>query len=168
MRKIFIAAAAALTITSTMALAAVTVDANGVGFVGKGDVQLAFGWNNAAAQRNANAVSFHSQSSTDYSAVCTWTTGEGTRGERTHNVSHNRSTAVLSSIASDPRKTGQWTGYNLNGFGAVTTSGDPVPVEGGACMGNAGHGGIWSSVTELGSSGEGLFVTYNGVSVQIG
>ena len=168
MRKISIAAAAALTIASSIAMATVTVDSNGVGFVGKGDVQLAFGWNNAAAQRNASAVSFHTESSAEYEAVCTFTTGEGTRGERTHNVSHDRSTAVLSAIASDPRKTGQWTGYNLNGFGTVTSSGDPVPVEGGSCMGNEGHSGVWTSVTELGSSGEGLFVTYNGVSVQIG
>lgn len=167
MRKIAFAAAAALTITSSIAMATVTVT-NGVGFVGKGDVQLAFGWNNAAAQRNVNAVSFHTESSAEYSAVCTFTTGEGTRGERIHNVSHNRSTAVLSSIASEARKTGQWTGYNLNGFGAVTTSGDPIPVLDGPCMGNSGHDGVWSSVTELGSSGEGLFVTYNGVSVQIG
>ena len=167
MRKIAFAAAAALTITSSIAMATVTVT-NGVGFVGKGDVQLAFGWNNATAQRNVNAVSFHTESSAEYSAVCTFTTGEGTRGERIHNISHNRSTAVLSSIASEARKTGQWTGYNLNGFGAVTTSGDPVPVEGGACMGNEGHDGVWTSVTELGSTGTGLFVTYNGVSVQIG
>jgi hypothetical protein len=168
MRKFAIAAAVAAAAISSAAMALVTVDSNGYGFVGKGDVQLAFGWNNAAAQRNANAVSFHSQSSTSYEAVCTWTTGENTRGERVHNVTHNRSTAVLSNIASDPRKTGQWTGYNLNGFGAVTTSGDPVPVEGGACMGNEGHQGVWSSVTELGSTGTGLFVSYNGVSVQIG
>ena len=167
MRKSAFAAAAALTIPSSIALATVTVT-NGVGFVGKGDVQLAFGWNNAVAQRNANAVSFHTESSAEYSAVCTFTTGEGTRGERIHNVTHNRSTAVLSSIASEARKTGQWTGYNLNGFGAVTTSGDPVPVEGAPCMGNEGHDGVWTSVTELGSTGTGLFVTYNGVSVQIG
>jgi hypothetical protein len=168
MRKIAIAAAAAAATISSAALALVTVDANGYGFVGKGDVQLAFGWNNAAAQRNAQAVSFHMQSSASYEAVCTFTTGEGTRGERVHNVTHNRSTSVLSSIASDPRKTGQWTGYNLNGFGATTTSGDPVPVVDGPCMGNNGHDGVWSSVTELGSSGTGLFVSYNGVSVQIG
>ena len=168
MCKFPIAAAVAAATISTAAMALVTVDSNGYGFVGKGDVQLAFGWNNAAAQRNANAVSFHMQSSADYEAVCTFTTGEGTRGERVHNVRHNRSTAVLSNIASDPRKTGQWTGYNLNGFGAVTTSGDPVPVVGEACMGNSGHDGVWSSVTELGSTGGGLFVSYNGVSVQIG
>ena len=167
MRKIAIAAAVAAATISSAALALVTVDSNGYGFVGKGDVQLAFGWNNAAAQRNANAVSFHSQSSASYEAVCTFTTGEGTRGERIHNVTHNRSTAVLSNIASDPRKTDQWTGYNLNGFGSVTTSGE-VPEVGGACMGNNGHDGVWSSVTELGSTGNGLFVSYNGVSVQIG
>jgi hypothetical protein len=167
MRKIAIAAAAALTITSSIAMAAVTIDSFGYGFVGKGDVQTAFGWNNATAQKNATAVSFHMESSTDYSAVCTWTTGEGTRGEHTHNVTHKRSTAVVSGIASDPRKTGQWTGYNLNGFGTSTTTGGAAPVEGGACMGNEGHGGVWSSVTELGSSGDQLFVRYNGVSVAL-
>lgn len=41
------------------ALAAVTFDAStGTGFVGKGDVQLAFGWNNKQLQANAAGVTF--------------------------------------------------------------------------------------------------------------
>jgi hypothetical protein len=43
--------AAALAVSAAAANASVTLDPNGVGFVGKGDVQTAFGWNNAAIQK---------------------------------------------------------------------------------------------------------------------
>ena len=44
-----------------VASAAVTFDSDtGVGFVGKGDVQLAFGWNNTQLQKNAPGVAFSS------------------------------------------------------------------------------------------------------------
>jgi hypothetical protein len=147
--------------------AAVTFDPDsGTGFVGKGDVQIAFGWNNAQLQNNANNVSFTYDASENYSAVCTWTTGEGTRGERTHNVTHTKSTSVLSALAYDPRQTKgqkQFTGFNLLGFGAVTYVGD-VPVEGGACPGNPGTDGVWTAVT-LESSTGGLYVHFGGQSV---
>src|SRR5262245_53131892 len=44
--------------TGTLASAGVTVDATGHGFVGKGDIQSAMGWNNDALQRNAATLSF--------------------------------------------------------------------------------------------------------------
>jgi hypothetical protein len=147
--------------------AAVTFDPDtGLGFVGKGDVQIAFGWNNAQLQSNANNVSFTYDASASYSGVCTWTTGEGTRGERTHNVAHTTSTSVLSALAYDPRQTKgqkQFTGFNLLGFGAVTTDGE-IPLVGGPCQGNEGHDGTWSAVTFEGSTG-GLYVHFGSQSV---
>jgi opacity protein-like surface antigen len=57
MKKMLLAAGIALATISTAAVAAVTFDpATGTGFVGKGDIQLAFGWNNKAAQDNATAL----------------------------------------------------------------------------------------------------------------
>jgi hypothetical protein len=54
--KAAIAVPALCAMLATAALAAVTFDVNtGFGFVGKGDVQLAFGWNNKALQTNATA-----------------------------------------------------------------------------------------------------------------
>src|SRR6476661_5999560 len=58
MRKLIIIAAsiAALAIPAA-ALANVAVD-NGVGFVGKGDVQTALGWNNAAFDKGVASLKF--------------------------------------------------------------------------------------------------------------
>ena len=169
MRKfgLIIAAIAALSM-STAAIAAVNVSDEGVGFVGKGDVQLAFGWNNAALQRNAAGVTFSYDATDTYAAVCTFTTGEGTRGERTHNVDHARRTSVSSVITYDARVRNQITGVTLTGLGTTTTSGGAMPVVGEACMGNPGHDGLWSSVELLSTSGGGLTVTYGGTSVRIG
>ena len=147
---------------TAIAFAAVTFDfSTGVGFVGKGDLQTAWGWNDAKLQASAAGISFyyHAESNSEYEAVCTWTTGEGTRGEKVHNVSHSVSTvsAVNATVASDTRKNGQGkvTGFTLNGFGASSTiSSGAVPVVGGPCMGNPGTGGVWTSVTLLSSSQE--------------
>jgi hypothetical protein len=61
MRKIILSVAmlGALAVPA-VASASVAVDSNGMGFVGKGDVQVAFGWNNATLQKNAAGVTFTS------------------------------------------------------------------------------------------------------------
>jgi hypothetical protein len=152
------------------AYAAVTFDpSTGLGFVGKGDLQTPWGWNDAKLQENAADVSFyyHSSSASVYSAVCTWTTGEGTRGEKTHNVSHNTEivNGVLSSIVSATKKNSQnkVTGFNLLGCTtqSSTVETSEVPVVGEPCPGNEGHGGTWTSVTLLSSTSTpaGLYAT---------
>ena len=165
-KKLYAAIALALVavmVASTAAMAAVTYDpGTGTGFVGKGDVQLAFGWNNKQLQTNASGVTFTYNTIDTYEAVCTWTTGEGTRGEKTHNISHEQSTAVSSAIAYDTRVKNQITGFNLTGLGATTSTGE-VPVVGGACQGG-GLDATWTSVTQTGSSG-GLYANYGGTSV---
>lgn len=168
-RTILIAAAAvaAALAFATPAAAAVTFDpATGTGFVGKGDVQLAFGWNNAALQGNAGGVTFSYTTADSYDAVCTWVTGEGTRGEKTHNVTHSTTTEVAGQVAYDARTHKQIDGFLLTGYGTVTESGD-IPVVGGACPGNEGTDGTWTSVTQTGSSA-GLYTTYGTTTVQIG
>src|SRR5688572_1529987 len=133
------------------AYAAVTFDpATGIGFVGKGDLQTPWGWNDAKLQAEAPGVSFyyHSSATSLYSAVCTWTTGEGKKGEKIHNVAHNKEVVnvVSSSVACDLRKNGnnKVTGFNLMGCTtqSSTVEADVAPVVGGPCMGNEGHGGI--------------------------
>jgi hypothetical protein len=56
---------AAVAVTSLIAIgagsaahASATIDSAGKGFVGKGDVQTAFGWNNQKVQQNANSLAF--------------------------------------------------------------------------------------------------------------
>jgi hypothetical protein len=145
----------------------VTFDpSTGTGFVGKGDVQLAFGWNNAQVQVNAAGVTFTYGQIATYDAVCTWTTGEGTRGEQIHNVTHTRTTGINTAVTYDARTHKQIDGFNLTGFGSIGEGGDPVPVVGGACPGNPGTGGVWTSVTLTGSTG-GLFVWYNNQSAKL-
>jgi len=174
MRKFLYAAAAAALVVSQAASAAVTFDsATGTGFVGKGDVQLAFGWNNQTLQANASGVTFTYNATDTYSATCTWVTGEGTRGEQTHNVDIPRHTAVNSVIASSGRDissglNGPNTGFKLTGFGTTTTEGT-VPVVGDACVGNDGginQNGTWTAVSLVSSTG-GLFVNFGATSIQL-
>jgi hypothetical protein len=165
MRKSFVAAAAALAVVSTAAVASVTFDSStGTGFVGKGDVQLAFGWNNAAAQKNATAVSFGYDAVDKYDVECYWETTTGNGRVVVHDITVPRHTSVSSAVTYEARKTGQYTGYNLNGFGATTTNGT-VPVVGGTCPGQSNVATI-IDVTQTGSTG-GLSVTYNGVTVAL-
>ena len=168
MRKItmlLLAALAALALSATAVFAAVNFDSStGTGFVGKGDVQQVFNWNNKQLQQNASGVTFSYNATENYEAVCTFVTGEGTRGEQTHNVSRERSTTVDSAVAYDPRVKNQITGFNLKGFGTTTSSGD-VPVVDGACPGGP-DGGTWTSVTLVSSTG-GLYINFGGTSIAL-
>ncbi|MFC4932349.1 hypothetical protein [Massilia sp. GCM10023247] len=165
MKMSHIAAALGLAAVTSFASAAVAYDPLTGGFVGKGDVQLAFGWNNAALQKNAAAVSFSYRLSTDYKAVCTWTTGEGTRGEREHNVKHTEVYVVGDTVAYDARLKSQITGFNL---ATVNLEAAPVlegtlPVVGEGCPGEQGHDGTWSSVAKVEGSEIGMLSVRHGI-----
>ena len=158
----------ALALASTSALAEFVFDpATGTGFVGKGDVQDVFGWNDAGLQANATGVTFTYGYSSVYQAVCTFTTGEGTRGEKTHNVPHseemNVSSAVNVSLRRNPQS--KVTGFNLTGFGETFSESGEVPVVGAPCPGNPGHGGVWTSVQLLPGGEGGLYVNYGDLKI---
>lgn len=93
--------------------ASVIYDENGVGFVGKGDVQSSFDWNNSQLQANAAQLEFRFISAGTVTWECEWFTGP-TQKRHVQAVS---SQAVDSSAAIDPRKNnkGMITGFNLNG-----------------------------------------------------
>jgi hypothetical protein len=154
---------------ATAAWATVTFDpSTGIGFVGNGDVQSAFGWNSQALQANATGVSFTYNATDTYSATCTWVTGEGTRGEQTHNVDIPRHTSVNDTVAYGTRKNTQndVTGFNLTGFGITSIDGT-VPVVGDPCVGNpdgVNFNGTWTAVTLVSSTG-GLFVSDTALSL---
>jgi len=166
MRKLF-SIGAALIFATAIASASVTFDPNTGGFVGKGDVQLAFGWNNAKLQQNASGVTFSYDAVDTYSATCTWVTGEGTKGEKIHNVEHNRRASVASTVAFDARKHSQIDGFILAPAGASDTNG-VAPVVGAPCVSENGNGNDakWSAVTLVSSTG-GLSVNFGGVSVPL-
>jgi hypothetical protein len=157
--------AAAITLAGAAALAAVAFDpASGTGFVGKGDIQLAFGWNNDQLQRNAALVGFNYRQRASYSATCEFITGEGTRGQQTHDVAVTKMTMVNDQVLFDTRTHKQIDGFNLTGLGSSTIVG-AVPEVGGTCP-DGPNGGTWVSVTQTGSFG-GLFTSYSGNSVLI-
>lgn len=117
----------AMSAVSLAAVAAVNLNEDGTGWVGKGDVQTPWAWNNATMQKNHTFVTFEVQETTSWEVTCTWTTGEGTRGEKSHSVTRTRVAFLNSSIASDSRKTGQWTGWNLKGWSGSGTEDTAAP-----------------------------------------
>jgi hypothetical protein len=163
------AAAASVVLVAAPAAASVTYDSAGYGFVGKGDVQTGFGWNNKTMQQNFGGVSFTFESEATYSAVCTFTTGNPDQPQsvQTHDITIPRHTAVNATVAYEARrnskgKDGDFTGWYLNGFGETTTSGT-APVLGESCVGSengiAGNG-TWTSVTQTGETAGGLYAHY--------
>lgn len=121
MKKQFVlktVAAGVLIGLASLAHADVTIDENGIGFVGKGDVQSVFDWNNAQLQENAADIQFRLGSG----IAATWQCQNPGRG--TVNI-HDYQSVVSADIAVDTRKNrvGQVTGFILNGFGESSTIG---------------------------------------------
>jgi hypothetical protein len=101
---------------------AVTFDpGTGTGFVGKGDVQLKFGWNNKALNDNADSVEFRVKSEvvTEVSWECTNSNNDNIQERERTTTSSTQ--GVVSHIARDNKK--QITGFNLTGKGTSTTEG---------------------------------------------
>jgi hypothetical protein len=138
-------ALALVVIGAGVALAAVTFDPDtGTGFVGKGDVQLAFGWNNKEIQNNAGAVTFQATSTevTEVSWECTNTNNEVIQ-ERARTTT-TETQGVVSVVTRDNKK--QVTGFNLTGYSGTptessTTDGPPV---------NSCPAGPWTLTTPAG------------------
>jgi hypothetical protein len=123
-------ALASVMILSTAALGAVTFDPEtGEGFVGKGDVQLAFGWNNKALQDNAAGVTFSYAEVGEYTVRCSRQHPQQGYQEMEFK---NREIGVESAIDYEKRRNGgvnnQITGFLLTGLGEETTSGDACPT----------------------------------------
>lgn len=143
---------------ASAAYASVTFDpATGMGFVGKGDVQLALGMNNAVIQQYANQLAFSYQVMDKYDATCEWTTTTGNGRVIYHDVTVKKTVRVNDAVAYDARTHKQVDGFNLTGYGNVSQNIDP-PAIGGACLGEGGHQGTWIDVTKTSTSG-GLYVT---------
>jgi hypothetical protein len=116
---ILVVLAAVLVLVVSAVSAAVTFDAaTGEGFVGKGDVQLVFGWNNKALQDNSGIVQFQAISEvvTEVSWTCTNTNNDNIQQrERTTTTTIE---GVVSHIA---RERNQITGFTLTGYSGTPT-----------------------------------------------
>jgi hypothetical protein len=124
MRKVIggiVASALVLTVVGT-AVAAWTFNATtGTGFVGKGDVQLVYGWNNKQLQDNAADVKF--QATSTVGTYVQWTcTKDNDNTQVRRETTRTETEGVLSSIG---RLKNQITGFNLLGYDGSPTIGDP-------------------------------------------
>jgi hypothetical protein len=173
MKRIFKNRAARITATvlgagllAVAAYASVTFDPNtGMGFVGKGDVQVPFGWNNATLQTQANAgnIAFTYEAVSRYAITCEWYTGP-VQNRRPHLVDHTRTSNVNNTVDHANRRNPQSdvTGFNLTGWGSVSESGfDPNNP---SCPGEDGTDAIVVAGPTFVSSSGGLYVSDNTTS----
>lgn len=130
-------ALALVAIGAGVALATVTFDPQtGVGFVGKGDVQLIYGWKNAQLQQNAKQVQFQVVSEEENAWTCSRPAPTPRDPDREITQQRNNTTTTEGLVTTVARERNQVTGFNLIGYSeeGVTTSTDG-PVTG-ACPAN--------------------------------
>jgi hypothetical protein len=158
---VLVVLAAVLVLAASAVSAAVTFDAEtGTGFVGKGDVQLVYGWNNKALQDNADDVQFRASSEevTEVSWICT-----NSNNQNTQERERTTTTTIAGVVTSVARERNQITGFILNGYvGTPTTL---STTEGNQL--NSCPSGPWTLTTPAGdpefvSSTGGLQVSSNG------
>jgi hypothetical protein len=154
--------AAGLTLAAAGSASAYTMDSAGVGWVGKGEVQTVYGWNNKVMQDNVTGVSFQYRATGTYEVTCEFDTPGGTH----HVLVKTDTTSVNATVGSDSRnnssgKQGPMTGWYLTGFGSTTTTGQAIPAVGDGCPGNSGLGAV-TSVTQTGATEGGLYAVWSG------
>jgi hypothetical protein len=103
------------------AYAIVTVDANGFGFVGKGDVQDKFGWNNQALQACAPLNQPHCLEFRLLSVEVSETSWEcvNTNNDKIQERTRTTTTTTNGIVSGVAREKKQVTGFNLNGFAGI-------------------------------------------------
>jgi hypothetical protein len=129
--KKFFQAAAALALCATVGVvsyAAVDVDGDGVGFVGKGDVQLALGWNNRKLQDNHGTVAFRANVATEYKWLCANNGGEHQKTTKT---------TAFGLVSYAARERNQITGFTLDGFNGTIEEINNGGLDVEECPGNA-------------------------------
>lgn len=151
---------------SAAMFASVTFDPEtGIGFVGKGDVQSAFGWNNSAAQNNAKNVTFTYTQTEEMRQDC-YTDANEEQGKPDWQLTGYRTKTreVGSEVAYDARKKNQYTGYNLTGLGHDIGGG--VDVEQQCPAGGTPKFGGWYPAPEGETTGV-LSVCHGGTCVPL-
>ncbi len=155
MRKLIILAASVIALAvPTAALASVAVDANGVGSVGKGDVQSALGLNDAGVQDlfKKDGIKFTFGGTTtfvsDYEMYCL-------AGGTGHRIITNTSTAKVVAVANTNKAGKPTSGWDLTAKGYDRTSSMvDVGCEGSVLYMNTGVTTAKTTTT----GGEGLYV----------
>ena len=137
-KKLYLAmglALLAMLVAAGAVFAAYTFDpATGKGFVGKGDVQLIYGWNNTQLQNNAKLVDFRTSTTSETSWTCSRpapTPNDPTREitQQRHTTTTTQGLATTVARETSKGKDGPVTGFNLTGYDApptVTTDGPEI------------------------------------------
>jgi hypothetical protein len=153
---------AACVAVTVAAYAAVTFDADtGEGFVGKGDVQLIYGWNNKLSQDNALLVQFRYESTESVTWLCI-----DDPDQQGQPVSNTRTitTGIAGELNGEPRSgPQQFTGFNLLGWeGTPVVTEDEDAPELHSCSASR----VWDSSTPdvVVSLGGGLQVSIDGTN----
>ena len=134
MRKLYLAmglALVAMLVAAGAVFAAVNFNSStGTGFVGKGDVQLAFNWNNKQLQQNATSVTFSYEETGTYTFECQKVNKDTGLPEGDVKTFKNKVQSVESSLNGDPRQTkgqNQFTGFILSGIQSTEVTGEGCP-----------------------------------------
>ncbi len=174
MRKLFIIAAsiAALAVP-TAAMASVAVDGNGVGFVGKGDVQNALGLANDAAMqdlfKSPEGVKFTTSyiSVSDNTLNCVkyvpgiWPPFVNT-GDTFHRIFNTPVTQAVK-VTANTNAAGKLTnGWTLSGFDGLATYGPDTKVFEGSCPSGTYEG---STANQVFTDGPRSGLKVNGVNL---
>lgn len=122
------------------ASAAVSFDASaGTGFVGKGDVQLALGWNNKQLNDGAGGVGFTVASV----AETTWSCVNEKNEQVQVRTRTTTTQGMITHTARDNKR--QITGFNITGYGAVQSVVTDGPAVG-SCPADHNLNSKWSLV----------------------
>jgi hypothetical protein len=158
----------AMLVISATAFGEVIFDpTTGIGFVGKGDVQNAFGWNNATLQKNAEGVTFTFIVQDVYSVQVEFTSGNGSSEGNYHLITVERVVSINATVGAEFRIHKQIDGFYLTGFGDKLQEGT-VPQVGDQFNDNTGQGQaadkVIVGVTLVSSESSGFSVNYGGIS----
>lgn len=159
-RKSFIAVVVAASFIAVPMFSAVvwTDISAGTAFVGKGDVQLALGYNNKQMQSAEANLFFHFTDEASYALTCVREEWTGGKEPKLHtNVQNKTRTRQLSSALSyDSRKANQVTGFWLTGWSGVPVIDGSVPQ----CGGNTRP---FNAATDFDINDDGFVVTCENV-----
>ena len=158
-KRSVVAAFAALAISATTAFAIVTFNPETGGEAGKGDVQIAFNWNNAAMQANYQQITFEYRASATYAFDCEWYTGPDHNRKR-HENSKEIAVGVPAAVVGFTAKVNQqFSGWRLDPIGSVGSTLEPTNADCGA-EGNEMKSIVPGSVELIGGATAGLFAIH--------
>jgi hypothetical protein len=161
-------AVSALAISAPASAEVIFNPATGMGFVGKGDVQLAYGWNNRQLNTNAAGVTFQVRARATQDYVCSYPDRirvDGAWVSTTDTAEREETAQVNASISYGARRNAQdsITGFSLTG---ISDLGSDLVSVGDVCR----VGGSVGEVTLVFAKeyeNPNLFVRHDGASVQL-